>query len=220
MYHNLKAFARANREEGMSREQMRGVEVIHTGKHDRTAVDDTVVEGRRRWIEEEFATLEEARVRCGGEAATRIMTDETLVTIPDQELRQGITDGATQHRIRDRVLREMGIRSGFQMSWERRGERWMACHNIKTRFTGKNIRYCSEYIAGPNEDYSAVQIVRWREGFFEPRGGDSDVRTIDYHQSFPEDVAFLYLTTEGTWRVFVRGEERVAGHLAHAVSKK
>lgn len=91
-------------------------------------------------------------------------------------------------------------------------KRWKVLHNMNTRFFGKNIRYCSKFMGSVDSEYKSVNIVVWKNGFFEDQR--TDYRTLD--NVFEESkIAFLFLTTDNKWKFFCKFEEREMGKLIH-----
>ena len=235
--HNYPKLIAANSSFGEARNQIEGEKLIETGLHDRVKVDDTSLDGKEKYIEHEFRTQQECLDFVKGKYTShRIMTDETfLATIPlsEQQRQTWLTAleikgnwKLGQDQIRVHCEKASGtwnqaVRKsphGFNVAWNQ--ERWETCHMISSRFKSiSNVRYCGQYLAGPNHDYSGMNIVRWKDGFFEPddaAGIRPTERSMDFEESFPENVAFLYLTTRGSWRYFSRSDNRSTGILTHS----
>jgi hypothetical protein len=124
-----------------------------------------------------------------------------------------------QNEIRNYIKSQLKIHyqidvgnDGFNIAWDPMGSRWKQLHNMETRFFGKNIRYCSKYVGAVNGDYSSINVVIWKNGFFEDDRAES--RTIN-DQFETERTAFLYQTTEKEWKFFNRCETRKIGLLQH-----
>jgi hypothetical protein len=235
--HNYPKLIEANSSYGEAREQIEGQQLIDTGLHDRRAVDDTSLEDKEKYIEHEFATKQECLDFVTGKYTSyRMMTEETFFTtvaLSDQQQQtwqRALEITGNWKREQDQIRLYCETTSGtwnptvrktphgFNVAWNT--ERWETCHMMTSRFKNtSNVRYCSQYLAGPNHDYSRMNIVRWKDGFFEPddtAGIRPTERSMDFEDMFPENVAFLYLTTRGSWRYFSRSDTRKMGVLTHS----
>jgi hypothetical protein len=99
------------------------------------------------------------------------------------------------------------------VAWDFQGKRHKQFHNMNDRFFGKNIYYCSKYIGSVNDNYTEINIVIWKDGFFETDRTDSN-RTLG-NVFDDNDTAFIYKTTENKWKFFNSYDKRKIGKLIH-----
>ena len=212
----------SNREYGPSRFQIEDREIFYTHKHDRGAVDDTKYCDKFSICDKLFETRGHVLDFLGADYGhTTSMTGQriTIQNIPDLD-QVSAHRPASQARVREFI--KMKLRDeyhlnvgndGLNIAWDFKGDRWRQLHNIKTRFFGPNIRYCSKYVGSVNEDYTAINIVVWNDGYFEDDRIES--RTLGDDLFDAQGTAFLYQTTDGEWKFYNGSEDRKMGILKH-----
>lgn len=211
----------SNQEYGESRKQIENKEIYYIGKHDRKNVDDTKCENKFSICDKIFNTKEVLLESLPNYYKNyRIMTDDKIISIPISLDKDKVHKTYYQNKIRERCEEELKIKNkmdtskdGLNISWDFQGKRWKQFHNMNDRFFGKNIRYCSKYIGSINTDYNQINIVIWKDGFFEKDRTDSN-RTLG--NIFDDtNTAFLFLTTENKWKFFSKYDHRKMGKLIH-----
>lgn len=224
-YNNIyKVWIPSNHEYGESRIQMENKEIFYTGKHDRTKVDDTRCMNKYNYCDKRYATKEALLDEIKDQYAHYIfMTENNVISfsaIPNLS-KETAHSPSKQNEIREYLKNQLRLHhqinvgnDGFNIAWDPMGSRWKQLNNMETRFFGPNIRYCSKFVGSVNEDYTAINLVIWKKGFFEDDRVDS--RTIGKDQFEKEKTAFIYQTTEKEWKFFNRFESKKIGILNHA----
>ena len=216
MVNLYKTWAEANKEPGVSREQIEGTVCFATGKHDRRSVDDTTLQHRKSFCGVDYPT-KEACLQAIPTSRVQVMTMENLLQVPLEGFHEGIRLETDRRPLRRAIYDRAGLSldkdgnpvGGFNMAWDFQNERWNSIHNILARFEGANLRWAGRYSAGPSADYSTVNIIEWKRGFYEEqREGDRTIHLDD-------DTAYVFQTLEGRWRYFSKKENRKVGVLQH-----
>ena len=134
---------------------------------------------------------------------------------------QGSTSREEKNLIRTRIEDAIGHQGGgFNVGWPNT-TRLEELLRMTWRFDSNNAWAASKCVAAISDDGACMNIVQWKDGFYEPdtangrRPKTREDRTIDYEQSFPSNVAFIFLTPLGKWMYFVRDDDTAMGTLAH-----
>jgi hypothetical protein len=224
---NIPNMVEANRTRGEARNQIEGVPIIANGPHDRPNVDDTTVANRHAMNKTLFDTEELCAEFCrekGFQIHDFTMTDDQLIQVPLTDEEKVLLEdkpSGYQRRIRNRIEATIGHQGGgFNVGWPGT-DRLEELLRMTWRFNSNNAWAASKYVAAISDDGQYMNIVQWKDGFYEPdtangrRPKTREDRTIDFEQSFPLDVSFMFLSPEGKWMYFVRDDDRVTGTLAH-----
>jgi len=224
---NIPNMVEANMMLGECRRQLEGVKVIANGPHDRPNVDDTTVANRHAMNKTLFDSKEQCADFCrekGFQIHDFTMTDDQLIQVPLTDEEKVLLEhkpSGYQRRIRTRIEATIGHQGGgFNVGWPGT-DRLEELLRMTWRFNSNNAWAASKYVAVISDDGQYMNIVQWKDGFYEPdtangrRPKTREDRTIDFEQSFPLDVSFMFLSPEGKWMYFARDDDTVMGTLAH-----
>jgi hypothetical protein len=225
--YNIPNMVEANKIFGESRLQIEGVSIIANGPHDRLNVDDTKLANRHPMNKSEFDTFDECFNFCyerGFAAHAFAMTESELIRVPLTYQEKVLLEQRPrnyQDNIRNRICDSLGIQGGgFNVGWPHT-DRLESLLRMTWRFDSNNAWAASKYIAMISEDRQYMNIVQWKEGFYEPDTANGtrprvrQDRTIDFETTFPKKVAFLFLNPNGKWMYFVRKDDLDIGNLSH-----
>ena len=216
---NIHQWTLSNQTYTTTRSLLEHIPLFHTDKHDRVDVDDSHYEKMRKTIQMEFASF--ADIQHFVESSSyqiRVMTD-FVWEVDFSDLNTARKNPQRQRDIRTRLLRilhqqypHISESASINVSWKYKDARWEAMHNMRERFQGSNDHWCSQLSCSVNEDYTKMNVVVWKSAFYEK---DPTRRVL---QDALEDdrTAFLYQTTEKTWRFYNRNEMRKVGQLVHS----
>jgi hypothetical protein len=197
-----------------SREKIENLELVHVGKHDRKAVDDTNLDNQSSIMKRNFDTPQEVlafldTTRDLYPNGHTIMTQESRSLIipgisspPTEQYRTWRTQ---QH---NEIKRRLGLHHNHRLilSLKSGDDQFTHIHDMKHRFHDNNDRYRTRFVAGVNSN-DEVRVVVWKPRF---SAGDAD-----YARPEEQGTAYLFETTEGKWRFFAIGENRRFGRLSH-----
>lgn len=223
--HNLKGFADATSETGLSREQIEGVPVINVGLHDRRKVDDTTIADKMSMLKKEFATENEVREFLAEDFGNEItkMT-ERMIRILRTEIDGGFQYGEHINRSRQHSMtselkskvaeHNVPLGNGFQVCWH--NTRYEDHHTMTRRYTqtrsGQTL-YMSQVVAGSgDENDNHVNIVVWKPEYSRLENSPAEEWTLE---RFNTNRAYIFQTTKNTWRYYTPNEKRVIGLLTH-----
>lgn len=223
LYYNIPTLVKANKTDEIEcRLQIEEKPMIFTGKHDRPNTDDTHLDDLHGVMRHDFPTqaeLVDFLKKTVKHDDIQSMTEETLTTIPAPEgFRLGMNGASAEARnIVDRIKEIAGILPDKHliMAWNIKTDykRWEDMHDMRTRFKHTpDIKFQTEYIAGPSEDGSRINIVKWRPGYFRVNRDDPG---LDHERDMRKETAYIFQTIDHTWRYFIPGEYRKMGTLGH-----
>lgn len=218
--HNLRRFAEANQEAGLSREQIEGVPVVDIGcRHDRPAVDDTCVADKTHASRQEFDTQEELRAHLAAEGTTNfVVMTERFLSVRKEDVRggfrYGLQRGAAQNQMRHALEDALPAnvpttQGGFQVCWN--NARYEQLHTISSRYNESGQYNCRVVAGSGGDDGEYVNVVVWKLRYCK-----HDDPTLDWTLGrFQPNSAYLFQTTKGTWRYYTAGIMPTHGVLAH-----
>lgn len=195
IHHNLEVLAEKTAEMGDSRKLIEGSVMIDTRRHDRPAVDDTVLLNKRFIHHQDFDSMETLLECLPADLAhlpRRWMTDKEVKRIETPADFHYTHVRTKQMEFLQQFHHQIGVRR-IHIAWD--DPRYEDLHNIRRRFGKQRKNYLGDAIVGDGVNADHLYSVRWKPEFC------SDELTIDDHD-FWSSAVFLFRTSRGKYRFY------------------